>query len=124
MEKYITDTQLAEQTFLGLQPPEAIASMRGARPMRVNTRMKQHVNEKLYQAKTSFLDRIHQEIFEAKPQWEKDAVKADLERLARGEDEDGNKIVAESLEKPELTSDYLRSIGREDLIEWGSGRDE
>ena len=85
--------------------------------------MRKHVANKLYEAKVSFLDRIHQEIFEAKPEWQKQAIKRDLDALARGEDEEGN-LPAETLEKPELTADYLRSIGREDLIEWGTGRDE
>jgi hypothetical protein len=123
MEKYITDDQLADQTFLGLQPPEVIASMKGARPMRVNRRMRKHVSEKKYEAKVSFLDRIHQEIYEAKPEWQKQAIQRELESLAKGEDEEGN-LPPETLEKPELTADYLRSIGREDLIEWGTGRDE
>lgn len=123
MEKFINETSAIDQTFLGLQPPEVISSMKGARPMRVNRRMRKHVAEKHYQAKVSFLDRIHQEIYEAKPEWQKLAIQRDLEALAKGEDEEGN-LPPETLEKPELTADYLRSIGREDLIEWGTGRDE
>ena len=123
MEKYITDNILADQAFLGLQPTETIANMDGARPIRVNRRMRKHVSEKKYESKESFLDSIHQEIYEAKSEWQKSAIKKELESLATGEDEEGN-LPPETLEKPELTADYLRSIGREDLIEWGTGRDE
>lgn len=61
-----------------------------------------------------FLGRIHQEIWDSKPQWEKDRITAELQ-------ED---IVAEKAEKvapcakPELTADYLRSLGYDP--EWGS----
>lgn len=123
MEKFITETNTIDQTFLGLQPPEVLASMKGVRPMRVNRRMRKHVNDQHYQAKVDFLGRIHQEIHDAKPEWQKLAIQRDLEALANGEDEEGN-LPPETLEKPELTAEYLTSIGRADLIEWGTGRDE
>jgi hypothetical protein len=123
MEKYITGNQLADQTFLGLQPPEVLSSMEGTRPIRVNRRMRKHVSEKKYEAKISFLDRIHQEIHDAKPEWQKLAIQKDLEALTNGEDEEGN-LPPETLERPELTIEYLTSIGRADLTEWGTGRDE
>ena len=123
IETYVAEVQAADHTFLGLESPEVIASMKGARPIRVNRRMKKHVSDKKYAASVSFLERIHQEIHDAKPEWQKQAIQRDLEALARGEDEDGN-LPPETLAKPELTADYLRSIGRADLIEWGTGRDE
>ncbi len=50
-----------------------------------------------------FLERIHQEIWDSKPQWEKDAI----EKERREDDPEG--IPNDG--RPELTPEYLRSIG-------------
>jgi hypothetical protein len=67
-----------------------------------------------------WLEQIHKEIFDKKPQWEKDMINADLASLARGEEPDTVRVEWENTDnvKPELNDDYLRSIGREDLIYW------
>jgi hypothetical protein len=117
IEKFVGDLDRADQTFLGLQPPETLAKMIGARPMKVNARMKQHVAEKKWQASYDFLAGIHQEIVASKPSYEREAIEKDLKALARG-------VTVEELDKeperPELTPEYLKSIGREDLLDWGS----
>jgi hypothetical protein len=78
--------------------------------------------EKLSAAGTSFLDRIHKEIFNSLPTHERDAITEDLELLAHGDKETVIIIKVDENGKPELTPEYLRSIGREDILEWGTDR--
>ena len=125
IDTFANDINQADHTFLGQQSSEKLANMTGVRPIKLNARMKRHVSDKKYKARTSFHARIQQEIFDAKTDSEKRAIQRDLDSLAHGENEEvDNPIIEKKVEKPELTSDYLRSIGREDLIEWGTGRDE
>jgi hypothetical protein len=117
IEKFVDDLDKADQTFLGLQPPETLAKMIGARPIKVNARMKQYVADKRWEVSRDFLVGIHQEILESKPNYEQEAIAKDLKALAKG-------VTVEELddqpERPELTPEYLKSIGREDLLDWGS----
>ena len=117
IEKYVSDLEKANQTFLGLQLPETLKKMENVRFIKVNARMKKFVAEKKYKASTDFLNNIHQEIYDAKPQWEKDQITKELKSLAKGVEIDE---ISDESERPELTAEYLISIGREDLLEWGS----
>ena len=76
--------------------------------------MRKFVGRKANEAGASFLERIHNEIFDARPQWERDAILKDLEALSSGDDIE----VAETTERPELTIEYVKSIGREDMAYW------
>lgn len=124
IDKFVKRLELADQTFLGLQQPEVLSGMEGARPIKVNARMRQHVSEKREQALSSALDDIHREIYDAKPEWQKLAIQRDLEAIARGEEEGEDITVPQFLTRPELTKEYLISIGRADLTQWGTGREE
>lgn len=63
-----------------------------------------------YDAALAFLSDIHLEIEAARPQWEKDMRAREL----AGED-----VTARSPgERPELTPEYLKAIGCEDLATW------
>lgn len=66
------------------------------------------------------LESIHQDIFDKKTDAEKLQITEDLKLLALEAKEETVKVKGP---KPELNDDYLRSIGREDLIYWPSGRD-
>ena len=61
-----------------------------------------------------FLDRIHEEIFKSLPPSERGQIETEMESLEHP------KIVTDANGKPELTLEYLRSIGREDILEWGT----
>ena len=78
--------------------------------VRMNKSARKAVNAMRWQAGASFLDRIHAEIFNDKGADEQAAIKADLEALARGDAEPDYML---ELERPELTVEYLRSIGYE-----------
>lgn len=117
IEKYVSDLENANRTFLGLLPPETLAQMPGIRPTKVNARMKRHVVEKQIVAAFDFLESIHQEIHDSKPQWEKELIEKDLKALEKGITLDQLEV---EIERPELTPEYLKSIGREDLLDWGS----
>lgn len=79
------------------------------------------IGEKVSVAGSKFLERIHSEIFNALPTHERDAIASDLESLSKGDTETILVKVDEN-GKPELTPEYLRSIGREDILEWGTDR--
>jgi hypothetical protein len=68
------------------------------------------IGEKLSEASSTLLDQIHQEIFESLPQERKDAIISETKES----------IPVDTSGKPELTPAYLRSIGRLDLLEWGT----
>jgi hypothetical protein len=68
------------------------------------------IEEKVSSASWSLLEQIHKEIFDSLPQHEKEKIVEEIKE-PYPIDKDG---------KPELTPAYLRSIGREDLIEWGT----
>ena len=78
----------------------------------------QFVGSGMQSAGERFLDRINQEIYDAKPQWEKDAIQKEIELLAKGE-ELTDELAPIAIVKPELNDEYLKSIGREDLCYWG-----
>jgi len=67
------------------------------------------------------LDSIHTENFLALSQPERDAIVAELE-LVTNSKETVITINCDETGKPELTADYLRSIGKADYIEWGTDR--
>lgn len=73
------------------------------------------VGSAIQSAGERFLARIHQEIHDAKPQWEKDAIARELTELETPEQKP---TVTDELGRPELTTEYLISIGREDLTVW------
>src|SRR3972149_9989439 len=56
-------------------------------PIRMTRSARKGAGSKRHQAGTDFLSRIHDEIFAAKPQWEKDLAQKELDELA-GKDED------------------------------------
>ena len=87
----------------------AKAGKRFAEPEEVTS----FISEAIQSAGQKFLARIHQEMFDAKPYWERRAIEKDLEALARGEEFFGEELVAS---RPELTTEYLLSIGRPDLV--------
>lgn len=70
---------------------------------------------KMNRAGFSFLDRIHQEIFDSKPTIEKNAILADREALVEEfhAKTDGKPLTAKdfNIPAPELTDDYLRELG-------------
>ena len=61
----------------------------------------------IYNAGFSFLQRLHKEIFESLPQNQKEEITDELKQSIIPTDKDG---------KPALTPEYLKSIGREDLL--------
>lgn len=71
------------------------------------------VGSAIQSAGERFLARIHEEIDAAKPQWQKDADAKELEALEKVEEKQYDPGV-----RPELTTEYLISIGREDLTVW------
>jgi hypothetical protein len=117
IDKFVSDLEKADRMFLGQVPPETLAKMANVRPIKVNARMKRFVSEKRWKAGYDFLESIHQEIFESMPSYEQEAITKELKALERG-------VTVEELdaqpERPELTPEYLKSIGREDLLDWGS----
>ena len=74
------------------------------------------IGDKLSLAGSLFLDRVHFENFLALSPSERDAITADLDALKEPV------ITIDASGKPELTADYLRSIGKESYIEWGTDR--
>ena len=80
--------------------------------VRLNRSARKHFAAAKWQAGANFLDRIHAEIFNDKEASEQEAIKADLEALARG-DTDPEDAYNATLDRPELTVEYLRSIGYE-----------
>ena len=74
--------------------------------------------EAIQEAGERFLKRIHQEIFFYLPEHEKDEIIKDMEALARESVSD--KIPEVKAFRPALTPEYLKSIGREDILNWGT----
>jgi len=85
---------------------------------RHNRRTYRYIGEKVNKASTDYLERLRQEIYDGKPQWEKDLLQSQLEEeeLALNNKE-GNKSITPSY-KPKLTTAYLISIGRPDLVDF------
>ena len=65
----------------------------------------------LYKAGMEFLERIHQE---------EPSIGATQEELQEEQDLFAQQGISEKSEKPELTTDYLKSIGLENYCVWGS----
>jgi hypothetical protein len=80
------------------------------------------IGERIFNAGYKFLERIHQEIFLALPQHEQNDIVEDLNSLANGDKELMMVVKVDETGKPELTKEYLISIGRPDMIEWGTDR--
>ena len=80
--------------------------------LRMNKSVRRYASAKRWQAGADFLERIHAEIFNVKGADEQEAIRADLAALARGDVEPEPQFAAD-LERPELTVEYLRSIGYE-----------
>lgn len=80
--------------------------------------MRRFVGEQMHAAGMEFLKSVHQELYDKKPQWEQDAIQADLKLLAEGNTD--MPILRVSKVKPELSDDYLIAIGRADLVGWPS----
>ena len=80
----------------------------------------EHVGDMINNAGMEFLESIHRDIFNKKTDAEKFQIEEDLKLLALEAQEEKAKTKGP---KPELNDEYLRSIGREDLIYWPSGRD-
>lgn len=77
----------------------------------------QHIGKIIYEAGTKFLESIHEEINNAKPQWQKDAEAADQLALANE-----NATITETI-RPELTADYLIALGIPTSLSSMSGRE-
>ena len=77
---------------------------------RMNRSARHYAAGRRYDAGVDFLERIHTEIFNDKPASEQEAIKADLKSLARG-DVDIEEQYDVELVRPELTVEYLKSIG-------------
>jgi hypothetical protein len=81
------------------------------------------LGEKLFNAGYKFLERIHQDIFLALPQHERNTIAEELDNLASGDKEQLlTAVKVDETGKPELTKEYLIAIGRPDMIEWGTDR--
>ncbi len=80
------------------------------------------VGERIFNAGCKFLERIHQEIFLALPQHERNDITEDLNSLANGDRELLMAVKVDETGKPELTKEYLIAIGRADMVEWGTDR--
>ena len=76
------------------------------------------IGERIFNAGYKFLERIHQEIFLALPKHEQDFIIEDL----NGDKEPTMAVKCDETGKPELTKEYLISIGRPDMVEWGTDR--
>ena len=74
------------------------------------------IGEQFWKAGYSFLNRLHEENFLSLPQAERDKIITELNELKEPV------IIVDADGKPELTADYLRSIGKESYIEWGTDR--
>jgi hypothetical protein len=73
------------------------------------------IGEKLSKAGESTLRQIHNEIFNGLPEDKKEEVLSEL----KGDDHRTLGLVVIPA-KPELTPEYLKSIGRPDIMEWGT----
>jgi hypothetical protein len=95
MEKYTNEIQ-AIHTKSGFFPNR---SMR-----------KRFTGPKLFEAGMSFLERIHEEC--------KGSIGATQQELEEEQEELRRLNTAETTEKPELTFEYLKSIGKEEWMFW------
>ena len=82
------------------------ASGRANRSMR-----KRFTNQQLHKAGMEFLERIHKE---------EPSIGATQDELQEEQDLFIQQNISEKSEKPELTIEYLKSIGLEDYCVWGS----
>lgn len=122
MNEYVADIAEIDQ-FLNTNPTlthQRRALGTNGRLADVET-VENFIGEKASVAGSNFLERIHSEIFNARPAHERDAITSDLASLSGGDKETITVKVDEN-GKPELTPEYLRSIGREDILEWGTDR--
>ena len=78
-----------------------------------NGRMRQYLAEKTQKAGFDFLDRIHKQIWNNRPQWEKDKFLTELQ--ADIDDQKNKEMEGKRLDVPELCDEYLLKIGRPDL---------
>jgi len=108
MEKYTKDIDRISQTFLGQLPEETLGAMKPVRIIRVNRRMDKFIGEKLHKAGMDFVEQLNKECGIG-------ATEEELEEEQLVLKEQNSPV---SVEKPELTFEYLRSIGREDLASW------
>ena len=115
LDVYANCMDEANHIFLGQLPPETLELM-GVQAQKVNSRMRRHTIEKKRAAMIAYRESIQQEIFDKKPVWEKAAIKKELDALARGEEIPDEDLPSARLERPELTTEYLLSIGRPDLV--------
>ena len=119
MKNYTHAVEYAGQMFLGQLPEETLENMKPVRTHRINRRMEKFVGKQIQKAGEDFLKSIHQEIYDGLSVMEKEKIKDELDELAGKKEVVGK---CDEFGKPELTADYLRSIGREDMIEWGTDR--
>ena len=82
--------------------------------------VEQFVYGQVQTAGFNLVESIHQDIFNTKPPHEQQAILDDLREVAL---EARQEKELKRGPKPELNDEYLRSIGREDLICWPSGTD-
>jgi hypothetical protein len=75
------------------------------------------MGEMVHSASVNYLERIHQEIFDGKSEKEQNEILKDRELLAL---EHTGQPLTTDLIRPVLCDEYLRSIGREDLIDFGT----
>lgn len=69
---------------------------------------KRFVGPKIHEAGMAFLEQIHKEC----------KIGATADELEEEREQLREREVSAVLKKPELTAEYLRSIGREDMISW------
>jgi hypothetical protein len=119
MNEYTTATGEVEQ-FLTVNPTlthQRRALGTNGRLADVET-VETWIGERIFNAGYKFLERIHQEIFLALPKHEQDFIIEDL----NGDKELLTVVKVDETGKPELTREYLISIGRPDMVEWGTDR--
>ncbi len=76
---------------------------------KVNRSMRKRIAPRIHQAGVDFLARIHEEC-RGKIGATQDELEEEQALLQQN--------VSATIEKPELTFDYLKSIGREDMASW------
>ena len=108
MEKYTKDVNRISQTFLGQTPEEILEVMKPVRIVRVNRRMDKFIGEKIHNAGMDFVERLNRECGIG-------ATQEELEEEQRVLKEQNAPMIAD---RPELTVEYLKSIGREDMASW------
>ena len=88
---------------------------------RKNRHAKNRLNQRWQQICYYFLERLNEKIFKSLPQWEQEvrimALQLEIDELRESKTQTTHV-------RPELSDDYLRSIGREDMIGWPVGGDD